>query len=106
IKVYCNLLFLKSKRIKILYRLYELDRAGKLKEIHIEFISRKKFGYLFSESTLISKEDSNGNLLPYQSIPKLFLKYFGNKLFYLFKAKIKNTKIVKSWVEISERIYK
>ena len=106
IKIYSNLLFLKSDKIKILYRLYNLDRAGHLKEIHIDFISRKKFKYLFSKNVTISKEDTNGNLLPYRIIPKLFLKYFANKIFYFLKAKIKKEKIVKSWVEISERIYK
>ena len=86
IKIYSNLLFLKSDRIKILYRLYNLDQAGHLREIHIDFVSRIKFRYLFSENVSISKEDSNGNLLPRRIIPKLFLKYFANQLFFFIKS--------------------
>ena len=100
IKIYCNLLFLKSDKIKILYRLHNLDQAGHLKEIHI------KFNYLFSKNISISKENSNGNLLPYQIIPTLFLKYFANKIFFLLKAKVEKGKIIKSWVEVTEKIYR
>lgn len=106
IKIYSNLLFLKSDKIKILYRLYNLDQAGLLQEIHIEFISKNVFGYLFSQKVFISKEDSNANLLSYRIIPKLFLKYFVNKIFFILKAKIKKEKIIKSWVEVTEKIYK
>lgn len=106
IRIYCNLLFLKSQKAKVLYRLYNLDRQGFLKEVHINFISRKKFAFLFSEEVFISKDDSNGNLLSHRIIPNLFFKYFANKLFYLLKAKIKQESIVKSWVEVSEKIYR
>ncbi|MBT8278044.1 MAG: hypothetical protein KJO41_03515 [Bacteroidia bacterium] len=97
---------MKSDKIKILYHLHNLDEAERLREIHIDFISRIKFNYLFSKNVSISKEDSTVNLLPHRIIPKLFLKYFANKIFFLLKAKVKNDKIIKSWVEVTEKIYK
>ena len=86
IKIYSNLLFLKSDKIKILYRLHNLDQAGHLKEIHIDFISRIKFNYLFSKNVSISKEDSNGNLLPLSNYTDTFFKIFCEQDILFFKG--------------------
>nr|WP_299171056.1 hypothetical protein [uncultured Allomuricauda sp.] len=105
-KVYTNLLFLKSDKVKILYYLSDLDKEGHLKEINIDFISRKNFGHLFSNQVRINGASLNGNLLTRQILPKLFLKYFANKVFFIFKAKVRKEKVIKAWVEITEKIYK
>ncbi len=106
LKVYSNLLFLKSEKTKVLFYLHQLDEKGILDTVQVDFISSDTFGSLFSNRVKIKDGTPNGNLVSRKILPKLILKYLANKVFFLLKAKIKKQKVIKAWVEITEKIYK
>lgn len=102
-QVYANLLFLKSETMKIVTALSFIDEQSSIVEIESNIIT-SIFSDVFPNS-VIKSASSTSNFLTNISPITMFSKYVINRLFRIFKRNVKGKSYIRSWVEVSEKLY-
>lgn len=107
-KVYINILVKHSQKAKIITALIFLSEKYGLESINATFLTKEIFENFLNTKEIYFKYQK---FMPCKFInksqyKKLIVKYFTHKLYRIFFFKKSSKNIVRSWVEISEEMYK
>lgn len=107
-QLYVNLLVKHSKEVKIITSLIFLAKKYKIMSIESVFITQELLNFFIDTKDVQFqyKKFYQRNFIDKSQFKKLIIKFFIHKMYRFFFFKKKSNELVRSWVEISEVMYK